>query len=468
MPLSSDKPFPQKLGWALAVYILCFFAVYLALQLKYRVTNLDDTWEVSRAYYFLHQHFTGDPIDGSDDISSGVQYFRKGYTFLLGTALDLIGFTKPNSYWLSLLFIVGGLACWFPALRRLNYSRELAATFSVTGLLLDPFFSAATSSREEAFVFFMSSLAFLFFVRQNYFLAALAGWAALETHPTGALAFFLMGAAYLATSLKGQTHPLRSPKNLVFASAGFILGGLYFVWLHADVLNTQLPEKLIKSNQMGEHSVQNFLFEYFFHSKFNRHLAEFILLFLGFFEFLRKKMFKSDTFLIPLSIFLLVFSLVFQRPQFHYVLYFYPVFLLVLAKVFQARWGLAWLVWGILTLLLPQYAFAYHGNKAYDYYYEVGQYQKLIPADGLPVVGTPNAWFAFPGRKFYFNRYDGDFAKLGLARFYLVINDGFWGNPDDTARYIQAHYAAKPVGDFSMGIWKFYVIHEEWKGPHQP
>lgn len=461
MAPSPDKPFAQNLRWALAIYTLCFLAFYLALQLKYRVTNLDDTWEVSRAYCFLHQHYTGDPIDGSNDISSGIQFFRKGYTFLLGLALDIVGFTKPNSYWLSFLFILGGFACWYPALRSLGYSRELAATFCVTGMLLDPFFSAAMSAREEAFVFFTSSASLLFFVRQNYFLAALAGWIALETHPTGALAFFLMAAAYFATRPKGQAHPLRSPRNLVSALAGLVLGGVYFIWLHADALNAQLPEKLLKSNQMGEHSVQNFLFEYFFHSKFNRHLAEFVLLVLGFFEFCRKRMFSRDAFLIPLTLALLAFSLIFERPQFHYALYFYPVFLLVLAKVFEERWGLVWMAWGFLALLLPQYAFAYHGNKAYDYRYEVGQYQKWIPADGLPVVGTPNAWFAFPGREFYFNRYDGDFAKLGLKRFYLVINDGFWDSPNGTTRYIQAHYRAKPISDFSMGIWKFFIFLEE-------
>jgi len=458
---SSNQSIHKSLKWALFVYLICFFSVYFILQLKYRVAEVDDAWEASCSYHFLHQHITYDLFEGANDISSGIQYHRKAYAFLLGSVLEIIGWTKPNAYFLSLLFILGGFGCWYPTLRRLNYTQGLSATFCITGLLLDPFFSATLCAREEAFIFFISSLALLLFVQENYFIAMLLGWISLETHPTGAVAFFLMCAAFFAARPKGLANPLRFKKNFIPALIGFILGFIYFIFLHTDILNPQLFQKLLQSNQMSGHSTQNFLFDYFFHSKYNRHLLDLVLLVLCFIEFFRKKMFVNDTFILPLTTLLLLFSLIFERPQYHYVLYFYPAFLLILTKIFENKWGLNFMVWGLLVLLLPQYAIAYYINRNYDYNYEIQNYQKIIPADSLPIVGCPNAWFAFPSRDFYCNQYSGDIRKLGLKKFYLISDNGYREKPTEASDYIQNHFKAKPIGEFSMSKWNFIITLEE-------
>jgi len=280
-------------------------------------------------------------------------------------------------------------------------------------------------------------------------------WLALETHPTGAFAFFLMAAAFFAD------RPLKPRKIPLPSLAGFLLGSLYYYLLHADVLNARLPGMLLENNRMGGHSIQNFLFDYFFHSKYHRHLVDFALLLFCFIEFFRKKMFTRDPLVLPLSLSLLSFCLLFQRPQYHYVLYFYPVFLLILAKVFETRWNLAWMSWGLLALLVPQYAFAYHLNRDYSYKVEIQNYQKRIPSDTLPILGGPNAWFAFPGRDFYFNRYLGDIRRLGLTRFYLVSDDDYRDKPTEAAIYIAAHFEAKPLGEFSAGHRRYTLALEE-------
>jgi hypothetical protein len=149
-------------------------------------------------------------------------------------------------------------------------------------------------------------------------------------------------------------------------------------------------------------------------------------------------------------------------------LYFNPLFLLILAKVFEDKWDLRWMVWGLLAWLLPQYAFAYHLNKNYDYAAEIGNYRKMIPPDSLPILGGPNAWFAFPSRDFYFNRYLGDFQKLGLSRFYLIEDEGYLEKPEDTAKYIQAHFKSTALGEFPMNRERFLIALEEMKEGIKP
>src|SRR5207247_2449337 len=118
---------------------------------------------------------------------------------------------------------------WYFTLRRLHYSRRLSATFCVTGLLLDPFFSAALSARAEAFVFFVSSAALLLFARNRYFEAMALAWVGLETHPTGAVAFFLMAAVFWSERRPNSVFPPLSPRALGLALAGFGTGALYYL-----------------------------------------------------------------------------------------------------------------------------------------------------------------------------------------------------------------------------------------------
>jgi hypothetical protein len=459
----SASKFPKSLQWVLMVYSACFLAVYFILRLKYRISEIDDVDWVTFAYNYIHNHTTGDPFTGTPSPFAGITLFGKTYAFILGVLLNVIGFTKSNSYLVSLLFILGGFACWYPTLRRLQYSRELSATFCVTGLLLDPFFSAELFAREEAFIFFIGSLALLLFVRENYFLALLVSWFSLETHPTGAFPFFLIAGAFFAIRPPKGPHPFLAPKNLFPALVGFALGAFYFFSLHSDVLNAQLPGILLSGNKMDNHSIQNFLFDYFFHSKYHRHLVDLGLLVLCFVEFFRKRMFTQDRFVIPLTLSLLAFCLIFERPEYHYVLYFYPVFLLVLAKVFEARWGLVWMAGGLLALFLPQYAYAYHLNRDFDFNLEVRNYQRMIPADNLPVFGPADAWYAFPGREVHFNQYWGDIQKLDLKSFYLIQDEGFREKPTDATAYIQNHFTAKPIGDFTVGHRQFFITLEEPK-----
>ena len=112
-----------------------------------------------------------------------------------------------------------------------------------------------------------------------------------------------------------------------------------------------------------------------------------------------------------------------------------------------------------MGLLLPQYAFVYHLNHSYDYNLEIQSYQKLVPDDSLPILGSPDAWFAFPRRDFYSNRYRGDLQKLGLRRFYLIKEKG--EDLFEIKPYVQPRFDAKLLGEFSMDRWKFVVALEE-------
>lgn len=449
IPQPSTAPFSKSLQWALGIYLVCFLIIFFTLKLNYRLDEVDDTWWVSFAYNYLHHHTTSDVIGGTDVVSSGVQHFGKTYVFLIGSFLNFFGWTKTNGYLLSLIFMIAGLGTWYFTLRRFQYSQELCAAFCVVGLLLDPYFSAIVSDRTESFVFLISSLSLLLFVHDRYFEAAALSWVGLETHPIGAVAYFLMGAAFWARRSTVLSAPPRLSRLLARGGAGFVVGFLYYLLLHPHGL-LQLPRGLLSSNQLHNEPVQNFLFDYYFHSKYNRHWAELAFMVFCAWKFFKTGVFKKDPFVIPLFISLFLFSLIFRRPQYHYVLYFYPAFLLLAVSVFESRWKLQWMVWGFLAYLIPQYAFAYHITHRYDYNLKIREYRSIIPANSLPLLGDADAWFAFPGRDFYFNRYWGNIRGLKLDRFYLIRDKDYRHKHDETTAYIQKHFVPKTIGKFSM------------------
>ena len=435
-PLGPGEKLKVLLGFHLG-----FFAAFFALLQggKYRPDDIDDPWSLSFAYNYLHHGAAEDLTTGSIWNQAGVQYFGKIYALLLGRTMDLIGWNKTDGHLLSLLFLLIGLALWGPLLKKLGFSKALSTAFPVSALLFEPFFSTAVCSRSEPFIFMASSLAVLLFLRGWYFFSALSICLAVETHPTGIIGFFYVAAliaAYPAVRERLWSRPFWNPGKV---GAGFLLGFAGYAWLHWGVIG-KLPGFLLGQNSISGGESWNFLYEYFFKTKYLRHIPELAIFSAGFILFFKDGLHRSSPFLAWLSVFSIAFALLVRHPNFHYVIYCYPAFLLATLRAAEARGLLPAALAGFLLLLTPQYAIAYYMNRNFDYSSQVALVRKAVPPDSLPVVGGMDDWYSFYDREFYFNDYAINDTKLDLGKFYLIQDEAYLGLDSPMRKWIRKNY----------------------------
>lgn len=444
-------------GILLALFILAWSGLQGG---KYRPDDADDAWSLSFCYDYVHRGIVTDWVSGSTRNQAGVQYFGKSYAFLMAKALDLLGWTKTNGHLLPLLFLLGGLAFWVPLLRHFRFSRALTFAFAASTPLFEPFFSTAVCARSESFLFLLATLSALFFVKERYFLSALALGLAAETHPTGGIiSAFYIGAAFAVDAelrRKWMEHPWR--KGAWFF-LGLAISATYFSWLHWDIL-LRLPAFLLANNKAAKGMVSNLLFAYFFETKFFRHVPELGVFLAAGILYFKRKLFRTEPFLNALLAFSLLFSLVLRHPNFHYALYCYPAFLLICLRVAEDLRGMGWLMAGWGLLLVPQYGAICYLNRSFDFNKEISSIQAVVPSDNLPVLGGVNEWYAFYDRDFYFNNYAVRETPLKIGKFYLVEDPNYRNTDGDCKRWIEENFKGRLLKDMEINGRRFSVYRE--------
>ena len=408
--------------YLVVLYFVSILTIYIFLNNNYRPHDIDDVWSLSFIYNYLHYGSLGDICFGG--YGNGIGFFGKIHAFLVGHLLNLLGYTKTSAHLLSILFLGIGLGIWGVFLGRLGIRRDLRVIFLLCAPLFEPFFTAATSTRTEAFEFMLCALSALLFTRRNYFLSMLVLWIGIESHPIGVVGFFYLAAAFIA---QPADHPLLVQKprqGWIGLVLGFALGFALFCFLHTQILGS-FPAILAGKNSPDGTIALGPLFDYFFRTKYLRHLPEFLLFLLAIVIFGAKKIYRAEKGIRALLLATMAAALFIHRPNFHYTLFFYPALLLVTIKVADTLRLLKPLLILFLALLIPQYAFVYEQNRDFNFSREIQVMKESIPKDGLPVLGPPNAWFAFYDRPFFHQGYDTGLQDLGLGTFYL-ITDPHW------------------------------------------
>jgi len=117
-----------------------------------------------------------------------------------------------------------------------------------------------------------------------------------------------------------------------------------------------------------------------------------------------------------------------------------------LEKIDKMMWGVSFL----FVLCLAYYLSIFYRNHDYNSDTYATRIRSIVPADNLPVIGSPNEWFAFKDREFYAATYTGNF-NTGAPAFYLIKEDNYRnGYPDmpGSARFkeiLASDYTEKPV-----------------------
>ena len=89
----------------------------------------------------------------------------------------------------------------------------------------------------------------------------------------------------------------------------------------------------------------------------------------------------------------------FLRPIQTYVAIIYPAFIVLMVASFHSIKKLNLLLIIFITLMVPQYFGVYYLNKDWNTKEYVAAISKLVPKDGLPVIGSAISWHALMDRQ---------------------------------------------------------------------
>lgn len=441
--------------------LVLFFTgiVYVCLHGIYSPVNVDDAWSLSFAYNFLFKHIGYDLTFGSISGGCGVQYFGKTYAYIYGLILNCFGWTKSNALFISTSLILVAVLVWYFIVHQLTRNKKVAVWFCILMLIIEPFFRAANEARPDALTFLLVSAAFLAFLSRKTFWAGLIAMVAIEVHPLGIISLGYILAAQIYHLIKygarARAHDKTTLKKMLFFLGGLGVGIVYYVGLHFAALST-ITHEVMASNS-GHRIINNFIIEYFLFNDFGRHMPELLLSIIVVVFFVRRKFYREDPYCLILLIILPCITLLIKRPNFRYIVYLYPVFLLLILQTFQRLGRLRLAIILFIILLIPPYTVIFYNNHGYQLNKYLNKLVAAVPKDSLPIVGGSNDWFVFKERVFYAHNYNGRFHCLQLKGFYLIENQKYRsGEYPCLMKAVKELYSERTIA-------KFRVNHELFK-----
>lgn len=432
--------------WIIGAFCLAIVLTYFLLHDIYRPDNYDDPGFLSFVYNYTIRGISHDIVFGSThrDGYSGLVLFGKSCGYLYGSVLSLAGWSRSNSHLISIILVSLSAFFWYQIISKLGFTLKLALFFSLALLLLEPFFGAANQARSDALCFFLLSLSLLLFVKRIYLISGLIAMVSFEVHPVGISTFFYILAVVLA---RRRTTEKRMWRPVLAFAVGVLLGVIYYYLLHRNALPL-LFSTLLRGNK-GGFMIIPILSEYFFKTRYYRHIPELILIIGCAGVFLIKKYWRKNRLVAYFFLAACAIALIIRRPNFMYMIFLYPAFLLLILYIFDTAGRIRLIMLIILIYLIPQYAFVYFQNRNFDLQRYLGKVERLVPNDSLSVLGSPNDWFAFQGRDFYTLDYRQGIESLNLKEFYLIENDPYRSGKYFEARsFIQKNYQTREIGRF--------------------
>jgi hypothetical protein len=431
-------------------------AVYLLVGSEYRPQNIDDPWYLSFADNYVNHGITADRVFGQDAAGeSGVQLFGITHAFVYGHVLNRIGWSRTNAYILSALFIFAAVFIWWHILLKLGWSRTERVVFAVGLLLAEPVFGAAHQARPDAMIFMLLAAGLYLAVIKQFFAAGLLAALAIEIHPVGGIvAVYVLSflGAYLADAKSSLRDSIKH--GLIFAAGG-LLGVIYYLALHWTAL-PQLAGGMQAADGGG--GFNNALVEYFWHTKYKRHLPELVLMLLAGLLYVVRKRWRTESFSGLSFLAGIAFLIAIRRPNFMYVIFVFPAFLLLVLAAFRDLIRPEYILAAFMVYMLPQYALVLYLNRNFDLNDYLAKLKACTPDNNLPVVGAPNDWYAFRAGDFYARCRDDGIANLKLTNFYYIAEEQAKYPASPAVKRDLSKYNLTSLTNFTANAGNFHVI----------
>lgn len=364
--------------------IIIIIFMYVIMFGHYRLEAIDDAWSLSFAWNFA-QHVVTDPAFRSD-ITQII--FGKTHSLVYSIILNFVGWSRSYAHGVSLLLTIVSVFLWGKILSLLDWSKKHIFIFMFIALLLEPFLGAANLTRPEALCFLFLSAGLLSFMKRRFFVAVLLACFATETHPMGIISFVY----YLAFALSDFSRS-DWKRAFLWGVPASLLGVAYFFIINnasfSVILETVRWGRQFAPSPFGTFS------EYFIHRAYHRHVPELILLLACFALFIKQKLYASQRFLSYALVLTLVASVLIKRSDYIYVIYYFPLFIMLMmsvAKFYRKETALA--VFFVL-LLVPQYLFLWWRQGGFDMDQYIAKIRRAVPENSIPIIGSSNNWFAF-------------------------------------------------------------------------
>jgi hypothetical protein len=397
--------------------------VYLSSILHtYTPYRFDDTWFTSFIYNDYTYNIRTDEVFGGDlnNGLGGTQLFGKIYATIYGSiAFFFSNWSKQFLYVITEGFMLLSVLVWGVIAKHYQLSTRHILILCLSMLFSQSFFTFSHSVRPEVFVLFFSSLSLLCFLKFQYGLSILFAFIAIETHPVGSVAVFMI---LILLNNPQQVKFIRD--NALKLSIYLISIGISCILLYL-MLHGEFIEKASQVKQAYRPLFsENFFITYYTFPKYYHTLPEALLVGFAVIMYIRKKFYKSELREIGfLFLALIVFSVIINRGMGGaYAVLAYPLFFLLIFSVFIKMDKLGLLLILLLAFYIPKYAYIYYRNLHYPSYDTA--YQELLkrnlPEDNLPIVGLPNDYWAFMhNRRFYMLCY------IDLSKFNREVSEAW-------------------------------------------
>lgn len=432
---------------------ICILLNYIFLRDIYQPHNTDNTWSLAGIHDYIMDGVTDDSIarrGPSSWVADNLKFFRRTHALIYGHLLSLTGWSYAHATAISAVMVLIAGGVWFPVLKKMRCRNDFILVYIALFFFLEFSFTAANNIREEAFLLLLQSLAFYLALIRQYFGLGLLAAIALETHPIGIMALVFPASWELAKTRPDRSDRRQTALAVFIFLLGIGIGCLYYGSLYRFNIFDVASYLVTHSGKVDPNATWNYgaLGQYFFGTKYFRHIPELVLLIFSIYIILLDKTLKDRRFIILALVFSIILS--FIRDNFFYAILAYPVFLLVIVTAFENLNKLKTLLALCLFLMVPQYSFIYYLNHGWERETYLQEIRKSVPRDDLPVVGSLPAWFALMDRN-YKDAISAPeiFSKLNFHEFYL-LEDRFTRSEKVYAtllEHIQSHYDYTLISD---------------------
>lgn len=419
---------------------------------KYRIENVDDAWSLTFAYNLVNKGEVFDTVflNGQGE---GTSLFSMIYAYTYGSILNIIGWTKSNSHLISTFFFLSSLPLWFFIILKLGHEKYLALSFVLILLLSECYFGLANQARADALTFLLVTLSFFLFLYKFYFFSGLVTMLAFENHATGSMVFFYLVVFIISHRTEFFENRKLLLRKMMLFGFGVLIGATVYLYLHYPYL-MNFANTISERTDLAKSKHNNFILSYFFETKHYRHIPELVIITAALIIFISKKYFKENKFVLLFIGFVILASVVLRRPNFNYIVYAYPSFILLILYVADKIKKINWVLVIFLILLIPQYFYVLKLNGYYD---EEAYVEKLkqvsIPEETNTIFGSPNEWFAFMDKDFY--RYTLIPVKKEVEEFILIEENDL--RASGLKPFVESNYQITRLDSFNVNNEEFLI-----------
>ncbi|HUJ73486.1 MAG TPA: hypothetical protein VL359_01455 [bacterium] len=407
-------PLPSQRALLTLLILVCLLS-YALLFGRYRIEEVDDAWLMSMYYNAYTHHILEDVVFGD---TPHARFTMASQIFINGLVMTRTGWSKAAIHSINLAWMALAALIWWRIARRVLGRGNQAALLCVVLLFsCEAMMGAAYKGRPDAMAFACASAAVLAYLSAWPVAAGFLLIVAFEVHPVALIAVAYMVGLELHDLLRARAA-WPTVRNVLLGALGVLIGlGYYFLLHHVT------PLQLLQFLRNDAGTGVNPLYAHFFRRGGLRFLPELAVIVAAFALALRRwrVLARRPAFLMfcvaVLSSFLIL------RGNFHYAIYFYPAFALLIVDVaLELGWQKGLALTASVYFACFYAALLYH-NRTID----EAQVQRSYTALALqvsgdkPVFGPPNAWFALKDKGYrYFWRKAGVETLRGPA--YLIVS----------------------------------------------